>query len=84
MRRFTVYRRDVTPGSERFDERTYNRPDLPQVEGVVFHDGRVACRWMTNFKSTVAWESFDDFHAVHIGSHPDYGTEIVWHDGEDT
>ncbi len=81
MRRFTVYRRAATPGEGSFDAANYNAADEPQVEGVVFTDGRVACRWLTPTASTVAWDSFEDFHRVHIGAHPDYGTEIVWHDG---
>lgn len=80
MRRFTVYRTAVTPGDERFDPGNYNAPTEPQLEGVVFTDGRCSVRWRTPTASTVAWDSFDEFHRVHIGAHPDYGTEIVWHD----
>jgi hypothetical protein len=80
MRRFTLYRRDIEPGTERFPAQAYNDPATAQVEGVVFSDGRVACRWLTAFRSTVAWDSFADFEAIH--GHPEYGTEIVWQDEE--
>lgn len=78
MRCFTVYRRAVQPGTERWEEVAYNAPSEPQVQGVVFDDGKVACRWLTAKRSTVVWDSFEDFAAIHIGTHPDYGTEVVW------
>lgn len=52
--------------------------DAVTLEGVLFSDGRVAVRWLTPNRSTVAWDSIDDFMAVHVSNHPDYGTEIVW------
>ena len=45
-----------------------------------FSDGTVAVRWLTPNRSTVVWASLDDFKAVHVDSHPTYGTEIVWSD----
>lgn len=81
MRLFTVYRRAVQPGTERWDAVAYNQPEDAQVQGVVFDDGKLACRWLTVHRSTVVWDSYADFHAIHIGTHPDYGTEVVWHDG---
>lgn len=76
MRRFTMYRRGPMP--ETHKPNTYNAPAEPQFEGVVFSDGRVALRWLTEHRSTVAWDSFEDMMEVH--GHPEYGSELVWHD----
>jgi hypothetical protein len=81
VRRFTVYRRGIQPG-EKFSPDAYNDPSKPQCEGVVFSDGRCAVRWLTRFRSVSVWDSYDEFHAVHIWQHPDYGTQITWHDGD--
>lgn len=75
MRTFTAYR--TTPPSV---DHTYNEPDQPQYEGVVFSDGRVAIRWLTQFRSVSVWDSMDDLIAVH-GHADEYGTEFHWNDG---
>ena len=76
MRRFMTYRATVPEG---YVERGFANPALePQLEGVVFGDGTVACHWLTGHRSHVIWQSFDDFMAVH--GHPEYGTRIVWED----
>lgn len=77
MRRFTMFRRDHSKMVH--DENQKNAPDAPQFEGVVFSDGRVAVRWLTAKRSTAAWDSMEDMLAIH--GHPEYGSEIVWHDG---
>lgn len=76
MRRFTGYR--PNPPEEYYARGTAAPPDEPQYEGVVFSDGSVAVRWRTAFKSTSIWACWGDFEQVH--GHPEYGTEIVWHD----
>lgn len=81
MRRFTMYRRDMAAAKAPHDANQMNAPDQPQFEGVVFTDGRVAVRWMTAKKSTAAWDSMADMLAIH--GHPEYGSELVWHDGPD-
>lgn len=53
-----------------------NAPDEPQYEGVVFSDGTVVIRWLTEHRSHSVWENFDEFFAVH--GHPEYGTEIIF------
>ena len=53
-----------------------NAPDEPQYEGVVFTDGRVAVRWLTQYKSCSIWDSWEDFYQIH--GHPEYGTVIKW------
>jgi hypothetical protein len=75
MQRFTMYRRDI-PDTHNEDQA--NKPDEPQFEGVVFHDGTVALRWMTTKKSVSVWDSMQDMLAIH--GHPEYGSVLVWHD----
>jgi len=76
IKRFTMYRRDVP--KETHDENQRNPSDLPQFEGVVFSDGRVALRWLTAKRSVSVWDSLDDMLTIH--GHPEYGSELVWHD----
>jgi hypothetical protein len=76
LRRFTMYRRNVP--SETHGPSHQNPPDQPQFEGVVFSDGSVAVRWLTAFRSTSVWASIDDMLVIH--GHPEYGSELVWHD----
>jgi hypothetical protein len=76
MRRFRVYR--SRPPQERLAAGALNRPEDVQFEGVVFSDGTVAIRWLTQRRSTSVWSSMDDVIAAH--GHPDYGTKIVWID----
>jgi len=46
----------------------------------VFSDGTVCVRWLTpRFRSHSLWSCWDDLERVH--GHPEYGTEIIWHDG---
>lgn len=73
-----MYRRDVARFG-RHDEVQMNPEDEPQFEGVEFSDGTVAVRWLTAKRSTAVWASLDDMLAIH--GHPEYGSEIVWHDG---
>lgn len=79
MKRFTAYRRNL---SERgtHTELQRNADDLPQFEGVIWTDGTVTIRWLTACKSTSVWNSLEDMLNIH--GHPEYGTEIVWHDGD--
>lgn len=76
MRAFTMYRRNVP--DETHDSNQKNPPDEPQFEGVVFSDGTVAIRWMTAIPSTSVWASMADALSIH--GHPEYGSELVWHD----
>ncbi len=76
VRRFTMYRRAVP--LETHDENQRNAPDEPAFEGVVFSDGTVALRWCTAVRSTSVWASLDD--ALKIHGHPEYQSELVWHD----
>lgn len=78
MNRFTAYRRNL---AERGTHNEYqmNHSDEPQFEGVVWSDGTVTLRWLTACKSHSVWASLEDMLRIH--GHPEYGTEIVWHDG---
>jgi hypothetical protein len=76
MRAFTMFRRNVPDATHNAFQK--NAPDMPQFEGVVWSDGTCTIRWMTAKGSTAVWSSFDDMMAIH--GHPEYGSEIVWHD----
>lgn len=76
MKRFTMYRRDMSNTTHDANQR--NAPDEPQFEGIVFSDGSVAIRWRTAIHSTSVWASMDDMLKIH--GHPEYGSELVWHD----
>jgi len=76
VRTFTVYRRGTMPGTH--GPQHANAPDEPQFEGVVFSGGKVAVHWLTACPSVSVWDSLDDMLAIH--GHPEYGSEIVWHD----
>lgn len=49
------------------------------VEGVVYSDGSVVVRWLGATPCKAHWDSFDAFKKIHIESHPDNNTEIVWY-----
>lgn len=76
MKRFTMFRRNVPIETHNEDQR--GKPDEPQFEGVVFADGHVAVRWCTAVRSTSVWASMSDMLRIH--GHPEYGSELVWHD----
>lgn len=76
MRRFRAYR--PNPPEDYLTSGTANAPDEVQYEGCVFSDGHVAVRWLTKFRSTSVWESYEELMAVH--GHPEYGTRIEWLD----
>jgi hypothetical protein len=76
MRRFTMFRKlDI---SATHDSNQVNPPDLPQFEGVVFSDGKVAIRWLTAKRSVAVWDSMEDMLSIH--GHPEYGSILVWND----
>ena len=78
MKRFTAYRRNISDRSTH-TEFQKNPDDAPQFEGVIWTDGSVTLRWLTACKSTSVWASLHDCLLIH--GHPEYGTEIEWHDG---
>jgi hypothetical protein len=78
MQRFTAYRRAISL-RDTHNEYQKNPDDVPQFEGVIWTDGSVTLRWLTACRSTSVWASLADCLTIH--GHPEYGTEIVWHDG---
>lgn len=82
MRTCTVYRTEARGLKSNFEKNNYNESDAPQFEACVFSDGRTAQRWMTPTGSMVWWDTWEDLCNVHIYAHPDYGTKVVWADGE--
>ena len=48
------------------------------LEGVEFSDGSVVISWLTKYKSLGIYPSYSEFKAVHIDSHPDNDSEIIW------
>jgi hypothetical protein len=76
MRCFTAYRRNVPDATH--NEFQKNAPDEPQFEGIVWTDGTCTIRWLTAARSTAMWSDFDTMMKIH--GHPEYGSEIVWHD----
>jgi hypothetical protein len=77
MHRFVGYR--PQPPESYYAQGAANAPNEPQYEGVVFSDGSLACRWLTDHRSTSVWDDWADFDAIH--GHPEYGTHIDWLDG---
>jgi len=81
VKRFTAYRRAI---SQRDTHTAYqkNPDDVPQFEGVIWTDGTVTLRWLTACRSTSVWANLEDMLNIH--GHPEYGTEIVWHDQQES
>lgn len=82
MRTATVYRTQAKALKDEIEAHNYNASDVPQFEVCVFSDGRVAHRWLVGAGSCVWWDRWEDLCNVHIYAHPDYGTRIVWSDGQ--
>ncbi len=75
MKLFTGYR--PNPPEEYKDGGLTNAGFTADYQGVVFDDGTVVLRWLTEYKSHSVWASYEDFDHVH--GHPEYGTRIEWH-----
>lgn len=80
MKRFTAYRLNMDD-RETHNDQQKNPEGEPQYEGVIFTDGTVAIRWLTPLASTSVWS--DLISALGVHGHPEYGTNIIWHDHED-
>jgi hypothetical protein len=78
MRTFTGTR--PQPPAEYEAKGITNSGAAPDYEGVIFGDGTVVIRWQTAFRSHSVWACWSDFYQVH--GHPEYGTVIVFADGE--
>lgn len=82
MKTAIIYRTKAKDLKTEIEKSNYNESDVPQFEVCVFSDGRVAQRWLTQTGSMVWWDSWENLCKVHIYSHPDYGTKVVWSNGE--
>lgn len=80
MRTFTGFR--PNPPSEYIEKGITNSGETADYEGVIFTDGTVVLRWLTQFRSHSVWGDYKSFYKVH--GHPEYGTRIEFHDGEDS
>lgn len=78
IQRFTVYRRNLSDRGTHTEVQR-NPDDAPQYEGVIWSDGSVTLRWLTACASTSVWKDIETMLMVH--GHPEYGTDIMWHDG---
>jgi len=48
--------------------------------GTVYPNGKCTVTWVAgNVQSVTAYDSFEDFKAIHISSHPDNKTELQWY-----
>jgi hypothetical protein len=77
--RFTAYRRNLASRGTHVPGVQANPDDQPQYEGVVFSSGKCVIHWLTASKSVSIFDSLEQMLQIH--GHPEYGTEIVWHDG---
>jgi hypothetical protein len=52
------------------------------LEGAVFSDDTTVVRWLTKDmpSSTAIYPSYKAFTRIHIDSHPNNKTRVVWHD----
>lgn len=73
---FTGYR--PSPPEEYKKKGITNAGDTPDYQGVMFDDGTVVIRWLTQYRSHSVWNSWNDFYQVH--GHPEYGTRIQFHE----
>ena len=72
MKTFTGYR--PSPPKDYADKGITNSGLTADYQGVIFDDGTVVIRWMTEYRSHSVWANFSDFYQVH--GHPEYGTVI--------
>jgi len=75
-KRFEVYR--PAPPQEYYEQGAANPPDEVQFEGVMFSDGTVCVRWLTEYRSVSVWADFETLMQIH--GHPEYGTKVSWLD----
>ena len=69
------------PPQEYRDKGITNAGESCDYEGVIFSDGTVVIRWLTQYRSHSVWACWQDFYQVH--GHPEYGTRITFGDGGD-
>lgn len=77
IKRFTAIRHNLAERGTHNEEQR-NADGESQFEGVIWSDGTVTLRWLTPLASTSVWPDLQTALGVH--GHPEYGTEIIWHD----
>lgn len=50
------------------------------LTGIIFDDGITVVQWHSKSSSIGIWKKYEDFLSVHVLSHPENLTEIVFHD----
>ena len=54
------------------------------LEGVVFENGKVTASWLPTGPiiktSLIIFDNMEDFMDVHVNSHPENKTQIIWED----
>lgn len=78
MRTFKGYR--PSPPPEYQEKGITNSGETADYEGVIFSDGTVVVRWLTQCRSHSVWSSWEDFWQVH--GHPEYETRVEVNGGE--
>ncbi len=48
------------------------------LDGIIFPCGKVVVCWRRQVNSVQIYDSFEEFMTVHVESHPDNKTEILW------
>ena len=48
------------------------------LDGILWHNGKVSVCWRTKHSSIAVYDSWGDFAAIHIHSHPQNQTLVVW------
>ncbi len=76
MRTFRGYRPE--PPAEYREKGITNSGSVADYEGVIFSDGTVVMRWLTEFRSHSVWPDWPTMYQVH--GHPEYGTRIEFDD----
>ena len=64
------------PPTEYEEKGITNSGSAPDYEGVIWSDGTVSIRWLTQYRSFSNWDSWESFFQVH--GHPEYGTSIIF------
>ena len=48
------------------------------LDGIIFDDGKTVVKWRGDKSSIGIFNEFRDFLAVHVDSHPENETKIIW------
>lgn len=76
MRVFTLFRKN--PPEYYKDGGYANEADEAQLQGIIFDDGTVCVRWLTQLRSHSLWSDFETFEKVH--GHPEYESYYKWYE----